>query len=131
MKILLAIDGSPFSRKMLVYVASNEKWFRPDYTYVLLHVVAHATSKNAPPDVVARPVLDEAASYLQGQIGFNAIKVTRVGKAAVVIPEFARREECNMIVMGSHGYGSLESLVLGSVTQGVLTVSHVPVLVVR
>jgi len=57
--------------------------------------------------------------------------MTRTGKPAAVIPEIARRRECNLIVMGSHGYGSLTSLVLGSVTQGVLTSSHVPVLVVR
>ena len=38
MKILLAVDGSPFSRKMLIYVASNEKWFRREFTYILLHV---------------------------------------------------------------------------------------------
>ena len=131
MKILLAIDGSPFSRKMLIYVASNEKWFRSEYTYVLLHVVAHAAGGASPPEVRSGPVLDEAASFLLNQVGFKARKVVRTGKVAEVIAEFARRQECNLIVMGSHGYGSLQALVLGSVPQGVLTATHVPVLVVR
>ena len=126
MRILLAVDGSPYSRKMLVYVASNEKWFRPEYTYILLHVVSGPAAKAA-----ATGILNDAARYLQEQSGFDTLQVEREGKAAVVIPEFARRQHCNLIVMGSHGYGSLGSLVLGSVTQGVLTTSHVPVLVVR
>ena len=37
----------------------------------------------------------------------------------------------DLIVMGSHGRRGLEKLVLGSVTQRVLGLVHVPVLVVR
>ena len=37
----------------------------------------------------------------------------------------------DLVVMGSHGRRGLEKLVLGSVTQRVLGVAHVPVLVVR
>jgi len=37
----------------------------------------------------------------------------------------------DLIVMGSHGRRGLEKLVLGSVTQRVLGVVHIPVLVVR
>jgi nucleotide-binding universal stress UspA family protein len=126
MKILLAVDGSPFSRKMLMYVTTNEKWFRPEYTYVLLNVVTGSAKREA-----SSALLEDAAGYLHDQAGFDALKMMRVGKAAAVIPEFARRQECNLIVMGSHGYGTLSSLLLGSVTQGVLTSSHVPVLVIR
>jgi nucleotide-binding universal stress UspA family protein len=131
MKILLAVDGSSFSRKMLIYVASNEKWFRREFTYILLHVAAGASARAASADGESTSILNEAAHFLSDQIGFDAIKASRHGKPATVIPEFARRQECNLIVMGSHGRGCLTSLVLGSVTQGVLTSSHVPVLVVR
>ena len=37
----------------------------------------------------------------------------------------------DLVVMGSHGRRGLEKLMLGSVTQRVLGVVHVPVLVVR
>ena len=37
----------------------------------------------------------------------------------------------DLIVMGSHGRRWIEKLVLGSVTQRVLGVVHIPVLVVR
>lgn len=131
MKIVLATDGGPVSRKMLAYVASNGMWFRREYTYVLLHVAPPSAIKSDPDGRHARAVLDEGAEFLLHQIGFDPIKIARIGKAADIIPDFARRHECNMIVMGSHGHSRLESLVLGSVTQGVLTNSHVPVLVVR
>jgi len=132
MKILLAVDGSPFSRKMLIYVASNEKWFRREFNYILLHVAPGAPGHGgASGDSRSEPILDEAAHFLRDQVSFDAVKMSLQGKPATVIPDFARRQECNLIVMGSHGYRGLTSLVLGSVTQGVLTSSHVPVLVVR
>ena len=130
MKIVLAIDGSPVSRKMLVYVVSNGMWFRPEYSYVLLHVVSPTQAKADPAGQHARAILDEAGSFLRHQVGFDPARIARVGKPGEVIPDFARRHECNLIVMGSHGHGRLEALVLGSVTQAVLTESHVPVLVV-
>ncbi len=131
MKIVLATDGGPVSRKMLAYVASNSMWFRREYTYVLLHVAPPSAVHADPEGHHARTILNEGADFLLHQIGFDPIKIARIGKAAEIIPDFARRHECNMIVMGSHGHSRLESLVLGSVTQGVLTNSHVPVLVVR
>jgi len=36
-----------------------------------------------------------------------------------------------MIVMGSHGHGALQNLVMGSVATKVLAVTKVPVLIVR
>ena len=47
------------------------------------------------------------------------------------IIEAAKKFECELIVMASHGRRGLEGLLLGSETQKVLTHSRVPVLVVR
>ncbi len=43
----------------------------------------------------------------------------------------AQAQGCDLIVMGSHGRGSMSALLLGSQTQKVLTHTKVPVLVVR
>jgi nucleotide-binding universal stress UspA family protein len=51
--------------------------------------------------------------------------------AADAILEVARKRKCDLIVMASHGRRGLSSLLLGSVTQKVLTRSKVPVLVYR
>jgi nucleotide-binding universal stress UspA family protein len=50
---------------------------------------------------------------------------------ARTICEEAERRGCDLIVMASHGRRGLESLLLGSETQKVLTHCKIPVLVVR
>ncbi len=47
------------------------------------------------------------------------------------IIEHAKRMECDLVVMASHGRRGVSALLLGSETQKVLTHSTVPVLVVR
>jgi len=43
----------------------------------------------------------------------------------------AKKYQCDLIVMASHGRKGVERLLLGSETQQVLTHSHIPVLVLR
>ncbi|MBL0727520.1 universal stress protein [Piscinibacter sp. HJYY11] len=47
------------------------------------------------------------------------------------IIEHAKRHECDLIVMASHGRRGVTALLLGSETQKVLTHTNIPVLVVR
>lgn len=47
------------------------------------------------------------------------------------VVQTAESVQADLIVMGSHGRSGLEKLVLGSVTQAVLSHTHLPVLVVR
>ena len=54
-----------------------------------------------------------------------------VGTPAEVIVETAQDGEFDLIVMGSRGFGTLKSLIMGSVSQYVLQHAHCPVLVVR
>ena len=59
---------------------------------------------------------------------------TLVTKAALPyrgIVEAAEKQGCDAIFIGSHGYRGLKKLLLGSVTQEVLTHSKLPVLVYR
>ncbi|MBX5436426.1 MAG: universal stress protein [Alicyclobacillaceae bacterium] len=63
----------------------------------------------------------------QGRVRFLAI----TGTPAVAISGLADEEKADLIVMGSHGRGAVDRLLLGSVSHGVLNRAHVPVLVVR
>jgi nucleotide-binding universal stress UspA family protein len=47
------------------------------------------------------------------------------------IIDHAKRQECDLIVMASHGRRGVSALLLGSETQKVLTHTTVPVLIVR
>ena len=49
----------------------------------------------------------------------------------LAIIDAAKKNGCDLIVMGSHGYGGFKQLVLGSETMRVLSHSKIPVLVYR
>jgi len=54
-----------------------------------------------------------------------------VGEVAATIVEMAQREGCTMIVMGAHGHGRVEGVLMGSVTTKVLQQTPLPVLLVK
>lgn len=70
-----------------------------------------------------RPVFDAA------NIPFTAIQER--GSAVATIIEVAEREQIDLIVLGSRGLNGLQSLLLGSVSQGVLHHAHCSVLVLH
>jgi nucleotide-binding universal stress UspA family protein len=53
------------------------------------------------------------------------------GSPSTEIVRFAEREGCDLIVMGTHGRGGIDRLLLGSVTEKVVRASNVPVLTLR
>jgi nucleotide-binding universal stress UspA family protein len=54
-----------------------------------------------------------------------------VGDAGHEITDFASREKADLIVMPSHGRTGLKRLLIGSVAERVVRLSHCPVLVLR
>ena len=55
----------------------------------------------------------------------------RAPQTAIAILDLADREACDLIVMASDGYGSLLSLITGSITARVVSGCDLPVLVVH
>jgi nucleotide-binding universal stress UspA family protein len=53
------------------------------------------------------------------------------GPAGKVIPDAARIEQADLIIMGSRGRSDLGGLILGSVTHRVLHAAECPVMVIR
>ncbi len=79
----------------------------------------------------ATKILDEVKK-LAGGIGAacdSVIVTSDVPYRAII--EQAGKSGCDMIVMASHGRKGLDAVLMGSVTQQVLTHSKVPVLVCR
>ena len=140
MKILLAVDGSEYTRKMLDYVCSNKALFDPSHTFTLLNTQAplppHARSQlgttvvNQYYEEEAKKVLEPAVARLT-QAGVTPQSTWKCGPAGETIAKFAAEGGYEMIIMGSHGHGSLARLVMGSVTTEVLAQCGVPVLLIR
>ena len=63
--------------------------------------------------------------------GIEAEFVGKVGHAPEVIAKMADGQDFDLLMMGSHGHGTLGNLVMGSVTTKVLASCKTPVLLVR
>lgn len=141
MKILVAVDGSRYTKRMLGYLAAHEEWLGGAHTYTVLHAVPPVPGRVAA--ALDRETLkayhdDEAQRVLKPIRAFFARKkelpvefVVKTGPAADLIVAEAERRHHDLIVMGSHGHGALANLVAGSVATKVLAHCKVPVLLVR
>jgi nucleotide-binding universal stress UspA family protein len=140
MKILLAVDGSPFTKRMLAWLATHEEWLSAPHTFTVLHVVPmippHAASMFSAADLktyyddtseaVFKPIRKFTARH-----DLATDYVAKVGHAPEVIAKQAKKIKADLIIMGSHGHGNLMNLVTGSVATQVLARSTTPVLLVR
>lgn len=140
MKILVPVDGSRFTKRMLAHLAAHDEWLGGHHRYTVLHVVPAVPGRAA--DMLAREVLDAYYADESGKVlkpiraffdrhGITAEFVSRVGLAGEVIAEVANQGRFDLLIMGSHGHGVLGKLVLGSVTTKVMAQCATPVLVVR
>jgi nucleotide-binding universal stress UspA family protein len=136
-KILLATDGSPDAQEALAY--ARDLALRDDAQVFVVHAFEPVPTYLGDPvegRVQARriaageEVVSDAAGNLQ-EAGVDTIVELLEGPAADAILNVADVRECDLIVMGSRGQGLLAGLVLGSVSQRVLTRARMPVLVVK
>ena len=140
MKILLAVDGSAYTHRMLAHLAAHDELLGAGHQYTALTVVAPVPSRAAgflSHDVLhgyyegqAEQVLKPVRSFAAQQ-GWQIDCRHAVGHAADAISEFAEAGKFDLLVMGTHGHSALGSMVLGSTTSRVIAQSKLPVLLVR
>lgn len=140
MKILLPVDGSDYTKRMLAYIAAHDELLGAGHEYVVITAVppipAHAarfldrstldTYYREQADEVLRPVKRFAE-----QQGWKIRASHVAGHASDVIAALATAEKPDLIVMGTHGHTALGNVVLGSVASGVLARCKVPTLLVH
>jgi len=139
MKILLAVDGSPYTKKMLAYLAANEM-FSPknEYVAVTAQMALPSQARSAlGKELVQKYYVDEGTrvmtpvtKFLQRH-GIEAKCVWKIARPGELISKIATDGKFDLVVMGSHGHGTLVNLVMGSVATEVLAGCKVPVLIVR
>jgi len=140
MKILLAVDGSTYTKRMLAYIATHEELIGASNEITVITAVTPV-----PPHVTGfidkatlqQYYADEAEAVLKPVRAFAEQKqwkptfTSAVGNAADVIAKAANEGKVDLVVMGSHGHSALGSLVMGSVTSRVMAHCTAPVLIVR
>ena len=140
MKILLPVDGSEYTKRMLDYVAQHPELLAPTHQYELFTAVvpipAHATrflDRATVEDYYreqAEQVLGPVRAFAQ-QHGLKSSAAHGIGHPADAIAAHAQGIGAELIVMGSHGHSAFSTMALGSVTNAVLARCKVPVLVIR
>ncbi len=95
-----------------------------DFAYGQAEYLSAATAEANTAVKAAKKALQAAGLSVQTSV----IEAHTVWRGIV---ESAVSMQTDLIVIGSHGRSGLEKLVLGSVTQAVLSHTHLPVLVVR
>lgn len=138
--ILAPVDGSEQAHQACDFVIREF----PDATMVLLHVInpaeagysAQASIPSFSEEWYERE--KEQAEALFDEIAAEANKfempverVVEVGKPTRTIVEYARENDVDQIVMGSHGRSGVSRILLGSVAENVVRRSPVPVTVTR
>lgn len=146
MKVLIATDGSEFSRAAIDMIP---KFFGNDGTseFKIISVYETPVPMAAEPFAISAEYYAELENISKNAAGSNAdaaqlelkkqfpdsnvsIAVARGNPAAMIVEE-AKNWNADLIVVGSHGFGFWSRLVLGSVSNGVLHHAPCSVLVVR
>lgn len=141
MNILLAVDGSTFTKKMLAYLTAHEELItagRHNYTALTVQAPLPARARAALSKAMvdeyyaeeAQKVLSPVTKFM-AQHGITLNTRTEVGAAGETIAEVAQNNKFDLIIMGTHGHGSLGKLVMGSVSTQVLAHCDVPVMLIR
>ena len=135
--ILLAIDGSPHANEALEY--ARDLALRNGAQVIVVHAFDQVPGHLGEPlesRVMARrfssgyQVANDAARELR-DAGLDVVVEVLEGPPADAILRVADVRECDLIVMGSRGHGTVTSLLLGSVSHRVLAHTKAPVLIVK
>jgi nucleotide-binding universal stress UspA family protein len=139
-QILVPLDGSPLAEQALHHAAGLAR--RLDAEILLVRALSTALHARYRNDKLVLSCADffeiedawrylaRVADGLRSDGRRVSIRVL-VGSPSVAIADAARTEGIDLIVMTTHGRGGLSRFLLGSVADGVLQRTSVPVLLIR
>ena len=135
-KILVPLDGSKYSEKALERACEFAKFF--DSKLVLIYVI----EKSIPLNFLDRKeylkilqkfgnkILDNANSSLLKQ-GITPKIILKDGNIVNEIEKVAKKEKCDLIIVGNKGLGSVTRFLLGSVSNKLAQSSSCSVMIVK
>jgi nucleotide-binding universal stress UspA family protein len=140
MKLLLAADGSKFTKKALAFLVTHEAFTGPDGELVVLNVQTPVPPRvkgmlgSAAVHDYHREEAEKVLAPIERFLKRHPLKVRTtwvVGSPAQEIVRTSQREKAHLIVMGTHGHGLLGRALMGSVAQKVVADCETPVLLVK
>jgi nucleotide-binding universal stress UspA family protein len=136
MNILVPLDGSKYSEKALLHACDMAKNYQS--RLILLYVVEKLISIN-PLDrkaylemlrKVGNDVLVKGRKTALKQ-GIDSKIVIKEGNIANEIIKLAKKEQCNLIIVGNQGLGATARFLLGSVSNKLANNSPCSILIVK
>jgi len=138
-RILVPTDGSAGTERAVSHAARLAAAHGAELHAV--YVVNSATFTGLPMETswegvgdVLRDEGETALSRVEDIGAEHGVAVTThvlEGSPSRRIVEFAEGNDCDLVVMGTHGRGGIDRLLLGSVAEGVVRACSVPVLTVQ
>ena len=139
-RILCPTDFSEFSERALRYATVLARWYESqiEALHVVQQMLPHGDATPMVPswsllnpDICAklRERLNEFVAPV-AELGIDAVVAVKEGDAAGEILREATAQKTDLVVMGTHGRGGFQHLVLGSVAEKVLRRCACPVLTV-
>ena len=139
-KILVPLDFSEFTDEIVNVAVQLAHKFGS--TLHLLHVIPNMDYFTPYESFLSAESLVRIQRDIEKEVGkdMDAIttkiadiptkKAVHTGVAFVEIVDYVRAEKIDLVVMGTHGRGGLEHILLGSVAEKVLHNTRVPVIIV-
>ena len=139
--VLVPVDGSENSSRAVAFLIKKLPLYKEPVEIYLLNVQSPIASGNVR-QFFSREHIDDyyrdegmatlkAARELLDAAGVPYSHHIGVGDVGETIAQYAREKQCQQIVMGTRGLGSVAGMLLGSVVTKVLHLTDVPVQLVK
>jgi nucleotide-binding universal stress UspA family protein len=143
-KILVAYDGSSQSKKALEWAIDLSRNSNGKVIVAFVAEPVHRTPVygievgseqnivDALKEVEGREliILEDAKNFCISR-GVDVKTELLYGNIAQTIINYAKSESADLIIAGTKGHGAVEGLLMGSVTGKLVSLAHIPVLVVK
>lgn len=140
LKILLPVDGSTACYKAIAHFIQLLNWYKeiPEIHLLNVQLPLHGD--------VSMFISQENIKQYHQEEGLKDLQQTRdlfdhagityhhhvtVGDPAKMIVQFATEKQCDQIVIGPRGLGTVQGLLLGSVASKLIHLSPIPVLLIK
>lgn len=134
-KVVFCVDGSDESKAAVKFALEHRALFGETPHFILVHVSPTVVSTGADGAELAGKKEFEAAMDkvrpLFAAVGMVPEEVALTGTPGDAVATYAQTQNAGFLVMGSHGYGRLKSLLLGSTALRIASQSKIPLLIVR
>ncbi len=140
MKLLVAIDFSEITKRILekveqIAIKANAKvWLihvaQPDPDFIGYNVGPDSERKFMADKFRDQHIKIQELSEGMKEKGINITPLLVQGPTIETIIKKAEKLNADMIVVGSHGHGTMFHILVGSISHGLLKQSHIPLLII-